>query len=84
MWTVICELSVPFFIFQQLDCPWMFAYFRPGAFHLLGRRGMTLKETIIGNMILSIIFGALIGWTIGITDAFLSTPFNPYLLFTSW
>jgi len=54
------------------------------AFNLIGRRGMTMKDTIMGNIILSIIFGGLIGWTIGITDAFLNTPFNPYLLFITW
>jgi hypothetical protein len=62
----------------------MLARFRPGAFRRIGGRGMNLKETIVSNIVLSIIFGALIGWTIGITDAFMNTPFNPYLLFTAW
>ena len=53
------------------------------AFHLIGRRGMIMKENIM-SCVVTIIFGALIGWTIGITDAFLNTPFNPYSLFITW
>ena len=42
-----------------------------------------MKENILGGIV-SIIYGALIGLTIGVTDAFLNMPFDPYLFFTAW
>jgi hypothetical protein len=43
------------------------------AFHPIGRREISMKETITGSIV-TVIYGALIGLTIGITDAFLNVP----------
>ena len=41
-------------------------------------------KAIINDMIFTIIFGATIGLTVGIADAFINTPFNLYLFLTVW
>jgi hypothetical protein len=56
----------------------------PSGEHRIGRKGMTMKETIVSCFVYPVAYGALIGLTIGIADIFLKTPFNPYLFLTTW
>ena len=62
----------------------MFVHSRPGAFHPNGVKGMIMKNIVIHHILYPIVFGAMIGLTVGIADAFLNTPFNPYLFLTAW
>jgi hypothetical protein len=47
-----------------------------------GRKGMSMKNIIISDIVYPIIYGAIIGLTIGIADVSINTPFNPSLFLT--
>jgi len=80
----LCEQSASSFYFSSVQRALNFCADPTGAFHRIGRKGMTMKESIVGCFVYPVAYGALIGLTIGIADTFLKTPFNPYLFLTIW
>lgn len=45
---------------------------------------MTGIKTFLNDMFFVIIFGAIIGLTVGIVDTFLATPVDPFLFLATW